>query len=181
MEFSTRDVAAGSGGISDESGADDEQGPVDPEAEFLDLWAFAISNQGLGLTGQQFWHMTPCEYYALRRVSEAAIDRQMEAIAGIRCDIHNAWMRGEHMPAKRPSDFYKPILKRKGEKARVLADPMDPLGTQTVEEKKEAIRSMLWNGAQSMIDLKQRQGEKLSEEEVAKMERLAAKMEGRPN
>ena len=87
----------------------------------------------------------------MREVQEAPWDRQMQMFAGIQATIHNAWLRGENRPAFKPTDFYKP--KRGGTKPseqRQLADPLDPNGTQTVEEKKFMLRSLLTDIAQQL-------------------------------
>ncbi len=91
--------------------------------------------------------MTPREYYALRDVWELPYERNMEMWAGLMCKMHNMW-RGEG-PAVKPSDFYKPKRGRKVDRTK-LADPLDPNGTQTVQEKMFMMRSILAEAAENL-------------------------------
>ena len=62
--------------------------------------------------------------------------------------IHNAWCRGENSPAVSAEDFYESRRRKKKSAPKYqLADPLDPKGTQTVQQKIFAMRSMLADAA----------------------------------
>ncbi len=105
-----------------------------------------MSSHGLAVSTEQFWALTPREFYALRDVWEMSWDRQMSLYAGLQATLHNAWLRGEHRAPFRPEDFYTSKHAPKVDR-RKLADPLDPNGTQTVQEKMYWMRTMLQDAA----------------------------------
>jgi hypothetical protein len=62
------------GGVAEEHpGGDSSGGPGKlDEAYWLKLWAFGTAPDGLGLSSDAFWRLTPREYYALRAVHQEA-------------------------------------------------------------------------------------------------------------
>ena len=114
------------------------------------MWAFAI--QQLGLTGEQFWGICPREYYALRDAWEIPWDRRYQMWASELANMRNCW-RGADSPVSKPSDFWTPRKQRKiGEPTRQVADPLCPGATQTVEEKRFFLRSILAESANLLPD-----------------------------
>ena len=87
---------------------------VEREERWLRVWAFGVSPQGLGLSAEALWHLTPREYVALKRVW--AEDRAL---------FMNAhFSRPEGDPAFSPEDFVFEGS-REARKQQVLADRMD--------------------------------------------------------
>ncbi len=109
-------------------------------------WAFAVSPSGLGLTGEQFWDLTQREFYALRYIWETPRDDAWYRWAALMAKVNNMW--SSKGPAHQPSDYYdSPRRKGKAVPKYKLADPLDPNGTQTVENKMFMMRSMLMDAA----------------------------------
>ncbi len=62
----------------------------------------------------------------------------------------NNMFRSEHAPISTWEDIYPPRHKRKKLAGIKLADPLDPFGTQTVEQKMFMARSMLSDAAAAL-------------------------------
>lgn len=122
----------------------------------MDSWAFAVSPHGLGLTGEQFWALTPREFYALREVWEDVKERDIALSSGVQAAVYNAIGGGKRGGGQfQPTDFYRPRRTRHPahqQRAGALpADPLDPHGgQQSVEEKKWMIRSILSEAAENL-------------------------------
>lgn len=123
----------------------------------MDAWAFAVSPHGLGLTGAQFWNLTPREFYALRDVWEDVKERDIVLSASLQAAVYNAIGGGKKGGGQfHATDFYRPRRKsgnsREGRISGLPpADPLDPHGgQQTVEEKRWMIRSILSEAAENM-------------------------------
>lgn len=123
----------------------------------MDAWAFAVSPHGLGLTGAQFWALTPREFYALREVWEDVKERDIALSAGLQAAVYNAIGGGKKGGGQFvPTDFYHPRRKYGNSSTHPVsefppADPLDPHGgQQTVEQKKWMIRSILSEAAENL-------------------------------
>lgn len=108
-----------------------------------------MSKDGLGLTPEQFWAATPREYYALEGVWEMQWERKAQFEGTLIAKLNNMF-RSATDPISTWEDIYPPRHKRRRDPNRKLADPLDPFGRQTVEEKMFMARSMLSEAANSL-------------------------------
>ena len=68
----------------------------------MDLWAFATSPHGLGLSEAAFWWLSPREYFALRKVWQSHRDLTIGLYAQLQASLHNLWSTGKRW---KPEDF----------------------------------------------------------------------------
>lgn len=103
------------------------------------------------MTPDQFWASTPREYYALKDVWEMRWERQSQLEGNLLAKLDNMFRKeGDPTPARTWRDYYPGRKQRKELAARNVADPFDPFGTQTVEQKRFMFRSILSEAANTL-------------------------------
>ena len=73
---------------------------LDRETYWLDLWAFATSPLGLGLSSAVFWSLTPREFAAHRKIFTDKQRQHAYALAEIQATLHNAWFKRKDEPER---------------------------------------------------------------------------------
>jgi hypothetical protein len=77
------------------------------EEDWLRIWAFGTSKDGLGLTAEAVWHLTPREFAALRKVWTEQIERteylharMIAVLYNVNCDVNGVPFTAEDILGK---------------------------------------------------------------------------------